>query len=287
MKTDVKASRAVIERQPQRTRVGSPQPEPRRGRDKNKGKLASDQNNGFDLKLGWVVTNLYRHASSTGLGQPIFVSATHLKSRRSLCHHSLRHARPTFCPTSVVHRRREMGINLRKGSFPSHKDSFPYDSSPSIYFFFHLAENEMLSSGTVREISIVLNDIYSIVPSVILQYLVPRTICTTSVGILVNLNEENYLQIFGASWDPCFPEFSIWSGLNFSHSNPPRIISLDLSHNNLSGLLPEFLAQLPLLKILDLTGNNLSGTVFLCIGAQNKLCILCIGAHFRPTRMII
>uniref|UniRef100_A0A9I9DH46 Malectin-like domain-containing protein n=1 Tax=Cucumis melo TaxID=3656 RepID=A0A9I9DH46_CUCME len=114
-----------------------------------------------------------------------------------------------------------MGINLRKGSFPSHKDSFPYDSSPSIYFFFHLAENEMLSSGTVREISIVLNDIYSIVPSVILQYLVPRTICTTSVGILVNLNEENYLQIFGASCSklpPIINGFEVFYFANLSCS---------------------------------------------------------------------
>ncbi|XP_038896233.1 putative leucine-rich repeat receptor-like serine/threonine-protein kinase At2g19230 [Benincasa hispida] len=85
--------------------------------------------------------------------------------------------------------------------------------------------------------------------------------------------------------DPCLPEFSVWNGLNCSTSNPPRIISLnlsrskltgeipfsisnltqletlDLSYNDLSGLLPEFLAQLPRLKILNLTGNNLGGTV--------------------------
>ncbi|XP_008462394.2 putative leucine-rich repeat receptor-like serine/threonine-protein kinase At2g19230 [Cucumis melo] len=217
-------------------------------------------------------------------------------------------------------------------SIPFVYEWFPYDSSPTIYFCFHFAEIEKLSSGTIREISIVLNDIYTIAPSVILQYLVPRTICTTSAGIPINLNEENYLRISAASgsklppiingfevfyfanlsysptfsqdvnavmdikntfkllnsdWqgDPCLPEFSIWSGLNCSHRNPPRIISLnlsrsnltggipfsimnltqletlDLSYNNLSGLLPEFLAQLPLLKILDLTGNNLGGTV--------------------------
>ncbi|KAA0037487.1 putative leucine-rich repeat receptor-like serine/threonine-protein kinase [Cucumis melo var. makuwa] len=77
------------------------------------------------------------------------------------------------------------------------KSSFPYDCSPTIYFYFHFAEIENLSSGTVQEISIVLNDIYSIAPSIILQYLVPRTI-TTSAGIPVNLNEENYLRISAA-----------------------------------------------------------------------------------------
>ncbi|KAE8646528.1 hypothetical protein Csa_015600 [Cucumis sativus] len=217
-------------------------------------------------------------------------------------------------------------------SVPFVYEWFPYDFSPTIYFCFHFAEIEKLSSGTVREMSIVLNDIYTIAPSVILQYLVPQTICTTSAGIPVNINEENYLRISAASgsklppiingfelfyfanlsysptfsqdvnavmdikntfkllnsdWqgDPCLPEFSIWSGLNCSHGNPPRIISLnlsrsnltgeipfsilnltqletlDLSYNNLSGSLPEFLAQLPLLKILDLTGNNLGGSV--------------------------
>uniref|UniRef100_A0A7N2R4G0 Serine-threonine/tyrosine-protein kinase catalytic domain-containing protein n=1 Tax=Quercus lobata TaxID=97700 RepID=A0A7N2R4G0_QUELO len=36
---------------------------------------------------------------------------------------------------------------------------------------------------------------------------------------------------------------------------------LDLSYNNLTGNVPEFLAQLPNLKILNLRGNNLKGSV--------------------------
>ncbi|XP_038898160.1 putative leucine-rich repeat receptor-like serine/threonine-protein kinase At2g19230 [Benincasa hispida] len=207
----------------------------------------------------------------------------------------------------------------------------PEEASSLFYFCFHFAEIEKLASS-VREMSIVLNDIHTIAQSVILQYLIPQTICSTSAGLPVNLNQQNYLRISAASgsdlppivngfeifyirnlslsptflhdvnavmdiketfkllnseWqgDPCLPEFSVWNGLNCSDSNPPRIISLnlsrskltgeipfsisdltqletlDLSYNDLSGPLPEFLAQLPLLKILNLTGNNLGGTV--------------------------
>ncbi|KAK0595963.1 hypothetical protein LWI29_011494 [Acer saccharum] len=61
--------------------------------------------------------------------------------------------------------------------------------------------------------------------------------------------------------DPCLPSSFSWDGLNCSNDSTPRIISLDLSYNNLTGPLPEFLAQLPNLKMLNLTGNNFTGSV--------------------------
>uniref|UniRef100_A0A5B7BWG1 non-specific serine/threonine protein kinase n=1 Tax=Davidia involucrata TaxID=16924 RepID=A0A5B7BWG1_DAVIN len=87
--------------------------------------------------------------------------------------------------------------------------------------------------------------------------------------------------------DPCGPKNYSWEGLKCSYndSNPPQIISLnltsssligriadsianlssletlDLSNNNLSGTVPEFLEELPFLKFLNLKGNQLSGFV--------------------------
>ncbi|KAF8044266.1 hypothetical protein BT93_A2301 [Corymbia citriodora subsp. variegata] len=65
------------------------------------------------------------------------------------------------------------------------------------------------------------------------------------------------------SWqgDPCVPSEFTWDGLNCSYGNPPRIISLDLSNNQLAGAIPETLAELPNLTFLDLSGNNLIGSV--------------------------
>ncbi|GKF09069.1 leucine-rich repeat transmembrane protein kinase protein, partial [Tanacetum coccineum] len=58
--------------------------------------------------------------------------------------------------------------------------------------------------------------------------------------------------------DPCFPQEFLWNGLNCSYKNPKaaRIMSLDLSYNNLGGTVPQFLASLDNLKLLNLTGNN-------------------------------
>ncbi|KAJ9692199.1 hypothetical protein PVL29_011328 [Vitis rotundifolia] len=48
--------------------------------------------------------------------------------------------------------------------------------------------------------------------------------------------------------DPCLPLDFPWDGLQCSHSSDsPTIISLDLSYNNLTGTVPEFFADLPLL----------------------------------------
>ncbi|KAK3410707.1 hypothetical protein EUGRSUZ_J02705 [Eucalyptus grandis] len=65
------------------------------------------------------------------------------------------------------------------------------------------------------------------------------------------------------SWkgDPCVPSKFAWEGLNCSYGNPPRVISLDLSNNQLTGAIPETLANLPKLRILNLSGNKLNGSV--------------------------
>ncbi|CAB4272452.1 unnamed protein product [Prunus armeniaca] len=61
--------------------------------------------------------------------------------------------------------------------------------------------------------------------------------------------------------DPCTPQGYMWEGLNCSYSGSPRIISLDLSNNSLTGSVPEFLSKLPNLKVLNLERNKLNGSV--------------------------
>ncbi|KAF2323500.1 hypothetical protein GH714_035792 [Hevea brasiliensis] len=70
--------------------------------------------------------------------------------------------------------------------------------------------------------------------------------------------------INGDEWqgDPCVPREVSWKGLDCSYDdNPPRIISLDLSYNKLTGILPNFLAELLNLTRLDLSYNELTGPV--------------------------
>ncbi|KAK4590869.1 hypothetical protein RGQ29_021169 [Quercus rubra] len=83
--------------------------------------------------------------------------------------------------------------------------------------------------------------------------------------------------------DPCLPQAYSWAGLNCSYDsvNPPRITSLnlsssgltgvisvyisnltmDLSNNNLTGSVPDFLTQLQYLRVLNLEKNQLTGTI--------------------------
>ncbi|KAL0875655.1 hypothetical protein Bca101_025360 [Brassica carinata] len=64
--------------------------------------------------------------------------------------------------------------------------------------------------------------------------------------------------------DPCVPRQLMWDGLNCSNTDvftPPRIISLDLSNNNLTGELPDFLGNMKFLLLINLSGNDLNGSV--------------------------
>ncbi|GMI82111.1 hypothetical protein like AT1G51890 [Hibiscus trionum] len=63
--------------------------------------------------------------------------------------------------------------------------------------------------------------------------------------------------------DPCLPKTFLWEGLNCSYdeTNPPRIISLNLSSSNLNGEIPDVIANLSQLQHLDLSDNNLTGPV--------------------------
>ncbi|KAK0597926.1 hypothetical protein LWI29_029978 [Acer saccharum] len=84
--------------------------------------------------------------------------------------------------------------------------------------------------------------------------------------------------------DPCAPKSYVWDGLNCSYDdfNPPRIISLDLSNNNLTGTVPQFLSQLKFLSVLNLTGNNLTGSVPIELIERSKKGSLSLSVDGNP-----
>ncbi|KAK5826843.1 hypothetical protein PVK06_021776 [Gossypium arboreum] len=63
--------------------------------------------------------------------------------------------------------------------------------------------------------------------------------------------------------DPCAPRTYSWEGLDCSYedSDPPRIISLNLSSSGLSGEISPYIGNLTQLQYLDLSNNNLTGGV--------------------------
>ncbi|KAL5822674.1 hypothetical protein ACOSQ4_020574 [Xanthoceras sorbifolium] len=123
---------------------------------------------------------------------------------------------------------------------------FDFDNEDPIlefYVYMHFAELENLQENQHREFNIELNG------NLWEEFVVPKYL-HYSVG-------ENW------QGDPCAPTHYPWDGLNCSYNgyNPPRIISLDLSNNSLTGTIPEILSQLPNLSVLNLEGNKLSGPV--------------------------
>ncbi|KAL0897395.1 hypothetical protein Bca101_081356 [Brassica carinata] len=77
------------------------------------------------------------------------------------------------------------------------------------------------------------------------------------VAAVQNVRDTYELQRIDWQGDPCAPHLFKWEGINCSYTNasiPPRIISLDLSNNNLIGGVPEFLANMESLLII-LQGN--------------------------------
>ncbi|VVB00519.1 unnamed protein product [Arabis nemorensis] len=67
------------------------------------------------------------------------------------------------------------------------------------------------------------------------------------------------------SWqgDPCAPQVYRWEGLNcsYSDSEAPRIISLNLTENKLTGTITPEISKLTQLTKLDLSKNDLSGEI--------------------------
>ncbi|CAF2105677.1 unnamed protein product [Brassica napus] len=109
---------------------------------------------------------------------------------------------------------------------------------------------------------------------------------TSKDDVIAIKNIQSTYNLSRTSWqgDPCVPKQFSWIGLScnvMDTSTAPRIITLDLSesgltgmiqnlsqlqeldlsNNNLTGEVPEFLAKMTSLLVINLSGNNLRGSV--------------------------
>ncbi|ESR40067.1 hypothetical protein CICLE_v10027230mg [Citrus x clementina] len=123
------------------------------------------------------------------------------------------------------------------------------------YIFLHFAEVEGRQENQTREMSIYSNGKLC---------LITTALCMRKIEVdaIMSIKKKYGVK---KNWqgDPCAPKVYLWQGLNCSYDGNelPRIISLDLSKNSLTGSVPEFLSELHFLRVLNLTGNNLEGSV--------------------------
>ncbi|CAN6441416.1 unnamed protein product [Victoria cruziana] len=71
--------------------------------------------------------------------------------------------------------------------------------------------------------------------------------------------------------DPCLPVRS-WDGVTCDSASTPRIVTLDLSNSELSGIIAPQISKLSALKTLNLSRNNLKGSVPLFLRDLQDLC---------------
>ncbi|XP_054782626.1 LRR receptor-like serine/threonine-protein kinase IOS1 [Prosopis cineraria] len=100
----------------------------------------------------------------------------------------------------------------------------------------------------------------------IYRFVSPLISPTDQVDVDAILDIKITYKISKVDWqgDPCVPEEHAWQGLNCRYGideSNARITSLDLSGNDLSGSIPEFLAGLTKLRVLILSSNKLAGSI--------------------------
>ncbi|KAJ4833372.1 hypothetical protein Tsubulata_029923, partial [Turnera subulata] len=156
----------------------------------------------------------------------------------------------------------------------------PENKSLSMYYYMHFAEIVKLEANQSRVFNVSVNGQPWVGP-ISPNYLYTTTAYSTSavsnqtnvfsifkVGNstlppLLNALESTYAISRNWQGDPCAPEDYAWEGLNCSYNGtaPPRIISLDLSGNHLTGNIPG-----------DLYERSQSGSLSLRVGGNPGLC---------------
>ncbi|XP_031487818.1 putative leucine-rich repeat receptor-like serine/threonine-protein kinase At2g04300 [Nymphaea colorata] len=117
--------------------------------------------------------------------------------------------------------------------------------------------------------------------------------------------QKSYLQLQPWSGDPCLPMGYAWEWVNCSSDSKPRVTALylsgyalsgpladfsgltalqtiDLHNNSLSGNIPEFLGELPNLRLLNLADNQFNGSVPSSLTDKSRGIILNISDNNFP-----
>ncbi|KAL9284011.1 putative transferase, protein kinase RLK-Pelle-LRR-I-1 family [Arabidopsis thaliana] len=102
----------------------------------------------------------------------------------------------------------------------------------------------------------------------------------SDVVAMKNISASYGLSRINWQGDPCFPEQLRWDALDCSNTNistPPRITSLNLSSSRLNGTIATAIQSLTQLETLDLSNNNLTGGVPEFLGKMKSLSVILEG----------
>ncbi|GMN40749.1 hypothetical protein TIFTF001_009968 [Ficus carica] len=193
-------------------------------------------------------------------------------------------------------------------------------SGDEYYFYMHFAEIQVLQANQTREFNIFYNGeffdgpispaylqtrtVYNKIPlkarqhtftiskaenSTLPPILNALEIYTVKQFSLWETHQQDVKSTYGLkrNWqgDPCLPKEYLWEGLNCSYKEndkPPRIIALDLSNNNFTGNVPEFLSRLEELRVLNLDNNQLNGPLPAELMAKWKKGFLQLSVNGNP-----
>lgn len=140
-------------------------------------------------------------------------------------------------------------------------------SSPDGKFSFTFA---MTSNSTLPPLINAL-EIYKVLDLSLLETNQDEVLAMMNIKVTYELNKR-------PSWqgDPCVPESYRWEGLvcSYPDSEPPRIISLNLTGSNLTGTITSDISKLTQLRELDLSNNGLSGEIPAFFADMNLLTLI-------------
>ncbi|KAL9301045.1 putative transferase, protein kinase RLK-Pelle-LRR-I-1 family [Arabidopsis thaliana] len=99
----------------------------------------------------------------------------------------------------------------------------------------------------------------------------------SDVAVIKNIKETYRLTKISWQGDPCIPQDVTWEHLNCSYkdmSSPPRVTSLNLSSQGLTGSIVPSIQNLTQLQELDLSNNTLTGEVPKYLAKMKSLLVI-------------
>ena len=111
---------------------------------------------------------------------------------------------------------------------------------------------------------------FTILMTLFLSVMTYAEVSVSEKNALIELNKATQGQNWTKKWDFNAP-VSTWYGVKLFND---RVVAIDLSDNNLSGMLPTNISDLKYLRTLNLFKNQISGTIPQSIGNLKSLQVL-------------